>query len=394
MTPDVKQFADALKKAEADLSTLSKFLHANPELGLEEWRAASMQVAILRNWGFTVEAPVAGLPTAFRATWGKGRPRFCFMAEYDALPGIGHACGHNLIAASGLGAAFAAKAVMEANSIEGSIVLMGTPGEEGKGGKVDMVAKGAFDDIDACVISHPYDRSSVDDCCLAVSRYTCTYHGVSAHAAQAPEQGLNALDAIIQLFNMVNGWRQSLPESSRVHGIIIKGGDAANIIPDLAEAFFYVRAADEDTHGEMERRFAKIAEAAAFATGTRLELSRGESAYKASLWNRAINEAYMSVGNELGLNVRDLRPYSGRISSDFGDVSQIMPGANIHFGIVERWTRPVPLHSTEFRDAAATPYAFVQAMKAAAAMAQIGVRYIVDPSFKAAVDASYKAELV
>ncbi len=391
-TPDLAQFASALKKAEHDLSTLSKFIHSNPELGLEEWRAASMQVAILKNWGFKVEVPVAGLPTAFKAVWGKGRPCFCFMAEYDALPGIGHACGHNLIASSGLGAAYAAKAVMEANGIEGSIVLMGTPGEEGKGGKVDMVEKGAFDGVDACLISHPYDRSSVDDCCLAVSRYTCTFRGVAAHASQAPEQGINALDAVIQLFNMVNAWRQSLPEPCRVHGIITKGGDAANIIPDLAEAFFYIRAADEETHGEMERRFARIAEAAAFASGARLDLSRGESAYKASVYNRPLNEAYLEAGNEAGLDVHDLPPYSGRISSDFGDVSQIMPGANIHFGIVERWTREVPLHSTEFREAAATPYAFSQAMKAAAAMARIGVRYIADPGFKAAVDSAYKAE--
>ena len=390
--PATAEFVEALKKAEQNLSTLSNFIHANPELGLEEWRAASMQVAILKNWGFTVEVPVAGIPTAYKAVWGKGKPTFCFMAEYDALPGIGHACGHNLIAASGLGAAFAAKAVMERHSIEGSIVLMGTPGEEGKGGKVDMVAKGAFDGIDACVISHPYDRSSVDDCCLAVSRFTTTFKGLAAHASQAPEQGINALDAVILLFNSVNAWRQSLTESSRVHGIITKGGAAANIIPDLAEAFFYIRAADEETQEEMERRFAKIAEAAAFATGATLSLTRGESAYKASVYNRPLNEEYLFVGNELGLNVRDLKPYSGRISSDFGDVSQIMPGANVHFGIIERWTRDVPLHSTEFRDAAAKPYAFDQAMKVAAAMAQMGVHYIFDPEFKASVDAAYKAE--
>jgi amidohydrolase len=389
----VSEYAKAIAGAESELRTLSEFIHANPELGHEEWRAASMQVAILKRMGFKVEVPVAGIQTAFKATWGEGRPRFCFMAEYDALPGIGHACGHNLIAASGIAAAFAAKSVMDAHSIKGSIVLMGTPGEEGKGAKVGMVRQGIFDGIDACLISHPYDRSSIDDGCLSVSRYTTTYHGLAAHASQAPENGINALDAVIQLFNSVNAWRQSLPESSRVHGIITKGGTAANIIPDLAEAFFYIRAADEETHEEMERRFAKMAEAAAFATGARLELSRGESAYKASVYNKPLNDAYKIVGDELGLAVREPAPYSGRISSDFGDVSCIMPGANVHFGIVERWTREVSLHSEEFKRLAGTPYAFSQAMKVAAAMAVIGVRYISEPDFKSSVDSAYKNEI-
>jgi len=386
---DAKEFVEAVAEVSKELRSISSFIHDNPELGLEERKAASALCDALRGWGFKVERPVAGLETAFRAEWGQGSPVFCFMSEYDALPGIGHACGHNLIAVSGLAAAFAAKKLMERRTLKGKIVLIGTPGEEGKGGKVTMVERGAFKGIDAGLISHPYDISSSDDGCLSVSRFLVSYHGVSAHASISPELGVNALDSVITLFNAVGAWRQRLPESSRVHGIVTHGGEAPNVIPDFAEAFFYIRAADNKTHEEMEASFKRMAEAAALASGAKVEV-KWISAYKSSVHNSPLNDAYVALGKPLGLSVKAAPPMSGRGSTDFGDVSQVMPGANLHFGIIEDG-HEVPLHSLEFKEAAATPYAFSQAMKAAAAMAAIGVRYLSDEAFKDAVDADFKA---
>ncbi len=383
-------FTKAVSRVETELKAVSAFLHANPELGLEEHKAADALTAVLKGWGFSVERPVAGLDTAFKASWGEGSPVFCFMSEYDALPGIGHACGHNLIAVAGLAAAYAAKAVMEERSLKGSIVLMGTPGEEGKSGKVIMAERGAFKGVDACLISHPYDRSSTDDGCLSVSRFLVSYRGVSSHASVSPELGVNALDSVIALFNSVNAWRQHLPESSRVHGVITHGGEAPNVIPDFAEAFFYVRAADSVAHASMEAAFARMAEAAALSTGAKAEVKR-VSAYKASVHNGPLNDEYLAAGNALGLEVAERPPKSGRGSTDFGDVSQLMPGANLHFGIVEDG-HEVPLHSLEFKEAAATPFAFSQAMKAAAAMAFEGVKYIACPEFRAAVDGDFRRQ--
>lgn len=371
-----------------ELNALSGFLFENPELGFQEFKAAKAITEFLRNGGFKVESPFGGLDTAFKASFGEGGPTFCFMAEYDALQGFGHACGHPLIAASAIAAGLLVKEELARLGAKGTVVVMGTPGEEEKGGKVVMLRNGAFEGIDATLASHPMDITSTDSGCLSLSRYAIKFHGRASHAAFAPEKGVNALDAAIQLFNGISAWRQQLPEGSRVHGIITNGGVAANIIPDLTECVFNVRAETEEVRLAMESRFADIAKAAALSTGCELELERLSTCYKASLYNAPLNRAFFDCAGRLGMNPL-LRESGGRISSDFGDVSQAMPAANLLFSVTGG--RPCALHTNEFREFARGPEGFNATMTTAAAMARIALSFLLDEKFRAAVVADFKA---
>jgi len=381
---DPLELAARLEQHKADLKAVSRFLFENPEPGLREFKAAMELCRLLNAKGFHVEAPFGGLDTAFRASYGKGGPCVCFMAEYDALPGLGHACGHPLIAASAVAAGILVKEALENAGVIGRVVVMGTPGEEDKAGKVSMIGNGAFEGIDAALTSHPMRRTSTDSGCLSLSRYRIAFHGKSAHASLSPELGVNALDAAIQLFNGVSAWRQQLPESARVHGVIVHGGEAPNIIPDFAECLFNVRAEDEEGRLAMEGRLTRIAEAAAAMAECRAEIFK-LSSYKASVYNQPLNESYFACASSLGMEPV-FNSSGGRISSDFGDVSQIMPAANLHFGI---GSGENPLHSEGFLKAASSERAFAAAMSAGAAMAAIGARFLSDHEFRSAVAADF-----
>lgn len=384
----MKEYMNLLKEVADSIRTVSDHIYNNPELGFEEFSAVEKQCALLENWGFALTHEVADLKTAFRADkkYGTGGPKFCIISEYDALPGMGHACGHNLICASALAAVYLADKMLSKKEIACELTLMGTPAEEAKGGKVLMVERGVFEGFDACMLAHPYDISSMDDGALSISHCRVIYHGHAAHAALAPEKGVNALDAMLQLFNGVALWRQRLPENSRIHGIITHGGTAPNIIPDYTEANYCIRAGDTQMQKEMDSRFREIAEGAALATGTTMELIT-DSEYKAVIFNMPLNEEYAKGMEEMGDVVRHTTGKEGRISTDFGNVTQLMPGAHVHFGICKN--KRVPLHSNEFREAAGSSYAFMQALKAASAMARICVRYCSDKTFRKAVDVAY-----
>lgn len=379
----MKKFVAAVSEVSHEIRDISDFIHKNPEIGFEEYKASAIQTAFLKRHGFEVSSPQGGLDTAFKAVWESGYSadpiRFCFMSEYDALQGLGHACGHNLICAAALAAVYVAKKELESRGIDAALYLMGTPGEEGKGGKVKMIEGGSFKDIEAGLICHPYDVTSMDIGCLSLSRYTVTFQGRAAHASMGPEKGINALDAMIQLFNGIALWRQQLPESSRVHGIITHGGDAANIIPDRTEAFFYVRANNTQTRKMMESRFEDIARGAAAATGCTVDI-KWVSSYKSSVFNSPFNAEYSERWKYFGANVEKATGTEARLSSDFGDVSQLFPSANLFFGITA--SPEIPLHSIEFREAAASDYAFEQAMRTAAIMASMCVKYYTDHDFR------------
>ncbi len=394
----LEECLNKVMEASPEIRAVSDYIYRHPEIALQEYKAVEKQCALLKKWDFSIRRRVGGLDTAFCASrttgkapadskTGKKRPKFCFLSEYDALPGLGHGCGHHLICASALAAARAASELMEEKGMDAEVLLMGTPAEEGKGGKVILVREGGFQGIDACLISHPYDVSSMDDGALSVTHCRVIFHGVASHAAMAPEKGVNALNAMIQFFNGLALWRQCLPENTRVHGIITNGGAAANVIPDCTEALIYVRAPDNETQEKMERHFREIAEGAAFSTGTTVELIN-ESGYRAIRWNRSFNEEYAACWEKMGETIRHAKGCEGRASTDFGDVSQIMPGANLHFGICAE--AGVPLHCVEFREAAGTDFAFSQAMKTGAAMAAICIRYCSDPGFRASVDGDFR----
>ena len=340
--------SDAIKKVDsqhAKLVALSHRIHENPETGFHEVKASKWLCAYLEANGFEIERGICDLPTAFRATYGKGKPVIAIMAEYDALPQIGHACGHNIICTAALGAAVAAKAA--ADKLPGSIVVIGTPAEEMFGGKAVMAERGAFKDIDIAMIVHP---SSHDLSCaraLACITLEVEFFGKAAHAAARPEEGINALEALILSFNGVNSLRQHIRERARIHGIITKGGDAPNVVPDHTSGTFLVRAVDETYLEELKTKVLNCFQAAALATGAQLKYAWKE--YYAPI------RANTTLAGVMAANMRaigrDPQPIPDRASgsSDMGNVSVLVPAIHPEVAIS---APKVSLHSIEFRAAA------------------------------------------
>jgi amidohydrolase len=342
----------SLVAAQADeLEAIALELHAHPETAFEERRSAELLRTALRAAEFEVEAPVAGLETAFvaRHRFGPGGPRVALLAEYDALPGLGHACGHNLIAAASLGAA---RALRRAGGIErGELLLVGTPAEEGGGGKIIMLDAGVFEGVDAALMFHPGSRTMTTRGSLAATRLTMRFHGRSAHAASNPHLGVNALDACIQTFNAVNALRQHVRDETRIHGIITHGGDAANIVPAYAEARFIVRHRNHDYVVELKERVMAAARGAAASVGATVEFEEG-LAYAERKVNRSMADRFRTHLEALGEPVLDPPAVGGVGSSDFGNLSQALPAIHPYIAIVPEGTSA---HTPEFAEAAASP---------------------------------------
>lgn len=383
--------ANSIAEISPELKQLALDIHANPELGFEEFKAVEKQVALLKNWGFEVTVPFCGLDTAYKAVYGKGGPVFCFMAEYDALPGFGHACGHNLVCTAALGAGKALSDSLKEKSIPGTVVIMGTPGEEGKGGKVLIVQKGGMQDIDAAIMAHPESTTTLWSGCFAVERFDVVYTGKAAHAACASEHGINALDAVMLLFQGVNAWREHLPEKTRIHGIVSEGGEAPNIVPDRAVASFYLRAHKQQVLESMIQRFKRIAEGAALMTDCGCSIEAKEIGYKSGLPNASLNQAFFDAASELGMDPK-IPDDINRASTDFGDVSHAVPGVHVYFGILKE-AETHSLHSVEFAEAAKSDYAIQQTLKASRALAQIGLKFFTDADFRERVTADHKKML-
>lgn len=373
-----------------ELKDLSKKIYHNPELGFEEKFAASLQVDILQKNKFSVQREPGGISTAYKAVYGKNpAPNICIMSEYDALPSMGHACGHNLICTSAIAAGLAARQIIEEDNLEASLTVMGTPGEESKGGKVILLRENAFKGINAALICHPLNRTRTDPGCLSVYRYKITFRGHASHASMAPEHGINALDAVQLLFCGINAWRQQLPEASRVHGIVTNGGVAPNIIPDKAECSFYLRADNEDVQHAMEKRFLKIAEGAAMMTGTRHHIEKEKTSYMSGIFNKPFNTEFFKLAQEAGMDPL-YEAGGGRFSTDFGNVSHAIPSANFCFQITKE---NYMLHTPEFKEAAGSSFAFEQTLRNAAIMASIAVRYLSDISFRESVHDDFELRI-
>ena len=372
-----ENLAVAIAEAREEIGRVCNDIYEHPELGYNEHRACSLLSDFLRRIGFAVESGVGGVETAFRAVHGNGGPRIAVLAEYDALPGIGHACGHHLISSAAMAAAVGCMRMMRERQGEGTLLIMGSPAEEGLGGKVEMIKRGLFDDVDCALICHPYSATLPDQGALAVSRFDLEFFGVPAHAATAPHKGKNALDAMTLFLSGVNAWRQHLPDTSRVHGVITDGGSVPNIIPAHTKAQFYIRALTVDVQLEMEERFAKIAEGAALMTETTFKLNQQDNPYMPIRKNPALNDFFVSHAPHFGLELSDHNP-QGMISTDFGNVSQLMPGANWFFQITDDGA---PLHTEEFKRAAGSPFAFAQSLKIGALMAAAAFKAMSEPQF-------------
>jgi amidohydrolase len=379
--------AAAVEAARPEILDLSHRIHANPEPAFEEHQAATWVAEVLRNHGFDVEHPAGSLATAIRATRSAGRgdngPRIGILAEYDALPGLGHGCGHNTMAASGVGAAIALAAI--AGDLPGEIVFLGTPAEERGSGKQIMIDDGLFDGIDAALLYHPCDRNHVESHPLASEDADIVFTGLQAHAASDPWKGRNALDAMIMLFNSVGLWRQQLRPTARVHGIIKEGGTAANIIPDRATAWFMLRSDDRAYYEEMKARFTAMCEAAALATGTSVDVTYSGGATTMRN-NQVLAERFRTNMVAYGIDDMGDDPNSG--STDMANVSWVCPAIHPDLAICDEG---VPGHSILFRDAAATPRADETTLLAATLIAQTAVELFTDPALVEAAWAEFRA---
>jgi amidohydrolase len=381
MSAITEQIDQAVDRLGDELEQLSRRIHDHPELGFQEVKAAGWLTEFLGGKGYKVERGVAGVETAFVATIETGDgPTIAIMCEYDALPGIGHACGHNVIAAAGAGAG-AALAAVKPRLPRGRILVIGTPAEEGGGGKVKLVKGGVFTDVDAAMMIHGFDTWLGHQDLLGIVRVTFEFTGQAAHASADPWQGRNALDGIIQTFNNVSMLRQQVRPTARIHGIITNGGAAPNIIPEYASALFYVRAAELDYMWDLLKRVIACAEGAAKATGTTVKVTQLDSVYEPMKRNDTLLEAYRANTRRLG--VAESEPPKDRFgSSDVGNVSQVVPTIQPYVKIAPDGT---PIHSRAFEAAAVSPLAREGLVKAAKAMATTAADLMSDDGLLARV---------
>ena len=371
---DIQHALDGLA---GELEGLSRKIHGHPELGYQEVQASGWLCGFLEAKGFEVERGVGGVPTAFRATVkgaGDG-PTVAIMCEYDALPTIGHACGHNIIATSGAGAG-AALAAVRSRLPAGRVQVIGTPAEEGGGGKVKLLRAGVFEGVDCAMMIHGFDRTILHQDLLGIVRTDFEYAGKAAHAATDPWAGINALDACIQTFNAVSMLRQQVRPDCRIHGIIVNGGAAANIIPEYAKATFYVRAPRIDTMWELHRRVLACAEGAARATGATLTATQHEMVYEPLKRNQTLLDLF--AANMRGAGLVEGEAVPDRLgSSDVGNVSQALPAIQPMVAIAPTG---MAIHTRDFADAAIKPLAHAGMLAAAKTMALTTYDLLADPA--------------
>lgn len=369
------------------LEELALAIHAHPELAFEERFAAARIAEELERAGLTVERGVAGVATALRARFGRaGGPRVAIVAEYDALPEIGHACGHNLIAAGAVGAALALHAVL--GDLPGEVVFLGTPAEEGGGGKLLLLDAGVFEGFDAAMMFHPLDRTVLWQGALAMTHVELVFHGTASHAAGAPWDGASALRGVLQTFNLIDSARVHLRDGARVHGIITDGGKAVNIIPERAAAAFSVRA---PTAAYLEEVFAVVrrcAEAAAAATATRVELRRIRG-YKDMRNNTTLARRFGAHLAALGVDFVETDPTSGIGSTDMGDVSHVVPSIHPYLAVCARGE--AFCHQQAFTARTQAPPSLAAMLHAAKAMALVASDVLCDADLRAAARAELDA---
>lgn len=355
-------------------------IHASPELRFEEHNASAWLSEALEKAGHPVERGLAGMPTSFRARAGRaGGARVAILAEYDALPEIGHACGHNLIAGGALGAFLALAS--RAEDLPGEVVILGTPAEEGGGGKIKLLEAGAFEGVDAAMMFHPFDRDLLAHPTLANAYVTFSYRGRASHAAVAPWDGRSALTACIQTFNLVDSQRVHLKDGDRVHGFITNGGDAVNIIPELASCEFSARAFDS---AELERVIeivTRCGRGAALACGVEVdvEVRRG---YRDMKNNLALARRFGAHLERFGRAPKELDPDVGTGSTDMGDVSHAVPSIHPWLAICDE--NETTCHQREFAACANSERGYASMVVAAKAMALLARDVLADEELRAA----------
>lgn len=354
------------------LENLASQIGKNPELGFAEYEASRLLSSALQEAGYAVTQGIAGLETAFKGVLGEGKPNLALLCEYDALPELGHACGHNLIGVASVGAALGIAPFLP--QLGGQITVLGAPAEETGGGKVLLVEADAFRDIDAAMMFHPANQNLLMSRSNAIDAYEFVFIGKEAHAASAPEDGINALDGVISLFNGINALREHLPDSIRIHGIISEGGQAPNVVPGRAVARFYIRAPQRSLLDEIRAKVFRVAEGAALMTGTQVSWEKFEPSNDNFVPNQPLALAFGANLQRLG--VREIVEYAdGRGSSDMGNVSQVVPAIHPYLSIGEDLVG----HTAEFAQASLSPEGLNAMIIAAQALAYTLVDVLIDP---------------
>lgn len=371
MKSQISHAVDAIKE---ELLGINLYLYSNPELGYKEYLACEKLTSYLKNRGFCIEKNISGLPTAFRAIYDSGKPgaSIAFICEYDALPEVGHGCGHNMVSAMSIGAATGLIDVV--NEYGGKIFVFGTPAEETDGGKTIMVESGVFDEIDFCFLLHPGKQSEESGEMLAMDSWRFDFHGKSAHASTSPEEGINALDCVIHLFNGINSFRQFIKDDVRIHGIICDGGKAPNVIPDFASAKFYVRADSRAYLNEINKHIFSIAEGAAKMTGAAVKISSYENSYDNLKSNSVMSKIWRNNMHELGFD-EIFPPTKTMGSSDVGNVSQRVP--TIH-PYIDMGDSSLVWHTKEMADSTITEIGHSRIISGAKSLAFTGFELLSD----------------
>ncbi|MBE7955525.1 M20 family metallopeptidase [Microbacterium oxydans] len=388
------RIAASVRALRPELVALATDLYENPEIGFQEVYSSGRIADLLDAHGIDVQRGAFGLDTAFRATVGEGDAHFAIIAEYDALPEVGHACGHNIIAGQAVGAFLAARDHLAPGG--GRLSIIGTPAEEGGAGKELIIRAGGFDDVDAAAMVHPGGGTSVSPVygggTSGVRRVRVTYRGRAAHAALSPYLGLNALDAVVTAYQGVAQLRQHILPVDRIHGIITDGGAAANVVPERAAAEFLIRSTEVATLNALTQRVVDILEAAALSTGTTAELDVDfEPPYLPLRPNVELNKRWATALTRQGRSV-PVRPAvvrQGGPSTDMGNVSQFIPAIHPALGLGA--ASDVLPHNAAFADATVRPPAFDTLVDGAIGLAATALDYLADEGLQAAVSAEFVA---
>lgn len=369
-----------------ELRKLALDIHDNPELGLQEYKACAWQKELLGRYGLAIEENFCDIETSYKAVY-KGRkpgPKIAFLAEYDALPELGHGCGHNLIAMVSVGCGIACREF--ADEYGAQIDVIGTPAEETAGTKVPMSAKGVFDGYDAVMMAHPAFANAESINTIAMDAYKIEFFGRPAHAAAAPHEGINALDAMINFFNLVNAMRQQTKPDARIHGIITDGGKAANVIPDYTAANFYIRANRVADVKKLAERVRNCAAGAALGTGCTYKMEYNEENFKDTCTNKALNNlAVDNIQPFLSEPIYRLGDIHAPGSSDLGDVSYEAPAIQVIFKIGEY---PNPMgggHTPEMAAAAGSEYGINNGLNFVKGLVMAAIELMTKPEALAAV---------
>ena len=387
-----KQVVTYIDEHRQDLEDVLELMYNEPELGYQEHQASQWLCGLLEKAGYEVQRGIGDLSTAFVGQLQGGRPgpRIAILAEYDALPGIGHGCGHNLIGAASIGAALGLAPLMP--GLAGEVLIVGSPAEEGAvddaGGKVALLDQGIFENVTAAMMVHPSTRNALGGISNARVALEITFHGRTAHAAGAPHEGINALDAAIQTFNGWNALRQHVKPDVRIHGIITEGGQAPNIVPDLARIRMYVRAQDSGYLKRIEEKVRKCAEGAALATGAQVDFRYTARPYDNMVNNEPLGRIFADNLGELGVDIEAAQgPSAG--STDMGNVSQVVPAIHPYLAIA---TPDINGHSREFGAATLTPKGRKAMLDAAKAMALTTIDLLTDSDLVTQVQMAFAAQ--